>query len=311
MEKRITIGKNEKYPLSGILSLPADSAARVPAVLLVHGSGPNDMDETVFANKPFRDIAEYLPSKGIAVARYDKRLFTYGKQMVKAKDFGSSITVKEEVIEDAVFAANLLRQDSRIDPNRIYVLGHSLGGMLAPRIDAEGGNFAGLILFGSSPRALTDILLDQQDEMLGQSGILLRAILKRYFAPMRKKIAAMDSMTEAEAKKTKMIGSVSLWYFKEMAEHQAADYLTPLEKPVLILQGEKDSHVTVEKDFALYQELCAGKQNVRFKLYPELNHLFMKSVYGNIRDLKREYKIPQKIDPTVMDNIAEFILGSS
>jgi len=306
-EKKVIIGEGGKYPLNGILSLPVNISSPVPAVVLVHGSGSHDMDETIFANKPFRDIAGYLPAKGIAVLRYDKRTFTYGKQIVKEMK-SNSITVKDETIDDAIFAANLLRNEKNIDPSRIYILGHSLGGMLAPRIDAEGGNFAGLIILAGSPRTLTEIIYSQNEEMIPQLGKLLQMIAKKQFASLKVKLDAIDSMTEEEAKKKKLFLYVYAWYFKEMADHPAANYLSAIEKPVLILQGGKDFQVSVEKDFALYQKLCAGKKNIEFKLYPELNHLFMKSIYGKIRDVKKEYKTPQKVDTVVLEDLVEFVL---
>jgi len=307
IEEKIIVGKDGKYPLNGILSLPNNCNSPIPALVLVHGSGPNDMDESIGKNKPFRDIAGYLPSKGIAVLRYHKRFFAHHKKM--AKEDTSTITVKSETIEDAILATNLLRGDNRIDSDKIYILGHSLGGMLAPRIDAEGGNFAGLIIWAGSPRKLTDILVSQNEEMIPQLGKLLQIFAKKQFKSLKAKFDALEGMTEDESKKAKFLGGASLWYLKEMADHPASDYLKVIEKPVFILHPEKDSHVSVEKDFELYKKICAGKQNVHFKLYPELNHLFMKSVYGRIKDLGKEYKIPQNVDTTVLDDISQFILG--
>jgi dienelactone hydrolase len=306
IEEKIVVGMGGKYPLDGILSLPDNCDSAIPAVVLVHGSGPNDMDETVGGNKPFRDIANFLPTKGIAVLRYHKRSFVYGKEMVKEDPGG--ITVKNETIEDAVLAANILRDDKRIDPKKIFILGHSLGGMLAPRIDAEGGNFAGIIIWAGSPRTLIDIIISQNEEMIPQLGKLLQILDKKQYRSLKTKFDAIGSMTEAEAKKTKFMGGSSLWYLKEMAEHPTADYLTSIEKPVFILHPGKDFHVSVEKDFDLYKKICAGKQNASFKLYPELNHLFMKSISGKIKDYKKDYKIPQKVDQAVLDDIVEFIL---
>jgi dienelactone hydrolase len=306
VEDKIIIGKGGKYPLNGILSLPNNCNSAVPALVLVHGSGSNDMDESVGRNKPFRDIAANLPSKGIAVLRYDKRTFVHGKQMVK--DSPNDITVKNETIEDAILAANLLRDDKRINSEKIYILGHSLGGMLAPRIDAEGGNFAGLIIWAGSPRTLVEIMVSQNEEMIPQLGKLFQLLAKKQFKSIKVKFDALESMTEDEAKKAKFLGGTSLWYLKEMAAHPAENYLKVIKKPILILHPEKDCHVTVEKDFELYKKICAGKENVQFKLYPELNHLFMKSVYGRIKDLKKEYNIPQNVDTTVLGDISQFIL---
>ena len=93
-----------------------------------------------------------------------------------------------------------------------------------------------------------------------------------------------------------------------MNEHPVSGYLSNIKKPVLILQGEKDFQISVEKDFNLYKQILADKPNVTFKLYTGLNHLFMKSVYGTVKKYKREYTIPSKVDTNVLSDIAQWIL---
>jgi dienelactone hydrolase len=308
MDENIIIGKDTKYSLKGVLSLPQGGLGKTPAVLLVHGSGVADKDETVGGNKPFRDIAEYLPTKGIAVLRYDKRTFTYGKQM--AKEDLRKLSVEQETIEDAILAAKMLKNDTRIDADRVYILGHSLGGMLAPRIDAEGGNFAGIIIFAGSPRNFSEILIGQAEDLNSQLGGLLRKIAIKQTAALKAKFGAIPDMTVGQAQKTRLFGRTYAWYFKEMSEHPASDYLSVIKKPVLILQGEKDFQVTVEKDFNLYKQICRDKPNIEYKLYPNLNHLFMKSKYGTVKTYKKEYKNPGKVDPDVLNDIAEWINSS-
>ena len=306
MDENIILGEKTKYPISGVLSLPLNVSDKVPAVVLVHGSGIADKDETISANKPFRDIAEFLPTKGIAVLRYDKRTFVYRKQMVK-EDL-SKLSVEQETIEDAILASDFLKNDGRIDANRVYIIGHSLGGMLAPRIDTEGGNFAGVIILAGSPRNLSDIMLNQSEELIGQLGKFLRIIANKQTDALKAKFDSIPDMTEEVAQKTKIFGKTFAWYFKEMNEHPSSDYLSVIKKPVLILQGDKDFQISVDKDFKLYQQICADKSNIEFKLYPGLNHLFMKSIYGTIKEYKKEYKVPGKVDSYVLNDIAEWIL---
>jgi uncharacterized protein len=308
MDEKVIIGKGTKYPLDGIVSLPENLSNKVPAVVLVHGSGSSDKDETIMANKPFRDISEYLVTCGIAVLRYDKRTYVYGKQMLK-EDFGK-LTVEQEMIEDAILATDMLKNDARINADSVFILGHSEGGMLAPRIDAEGGYFAGIIIFAGSPRNLTDILLSQNEDSLTQLGKLIQKIAVKQIAGIKKKFEAIPSMTVEQAQKTKTIGKTYAWYFKEMNEHPTSGYLSVIKKPVLILQGEKDFQVTVEKDFNLYKQILADKPNVTFKLYPGLNHLFMKSKYETVKDFRKEYKIPGKVDSKVLSDIAEWIFAN-
>ena len=123
-EQDITLNAGTEWELPGTLSLPVGDGP-FPAVVLVHGSGPEDRDETIGANKPFRDLAWGLATQGIAVLRYDKRTLVYAQAM---KDQIQSLTVQDETIDDALAAVELLRSADKIDPARVFLAGHSLGG---------------------------------------------------------------------------------------------------------------------------------------------------------------------------------------
>lgn len=308
LQEKIIIGENTNYPLNGILTLPSDTMRPVPAVVFVHGSGSSNMDEKVGKLTPFKDLAEGLTKHGIASVRYDKRSFAHGFKMIRDKKH--PITVKEETIEDAILATELLRKDSRIDAKNIFIIGHSMGAMLAPRIDAEGGHFRGLILMAGSPRKLEEIMLGQNEDMLAQSKGIVRWIMQKQVRKFEKLFEGMYDLSDEEAKKRKMSGGTTLYYFKEMGEHPASDYLKRLEKPILVLQGEKDFQAKVNPDFLGYQALLAGKSNVTFKLYKNLNHVFVPSVYGSILQAKKEYNIEQHIGEEVIADIAGWILDN-
>ena len=149
--------------------------------------------------------------------------------------------MKEETIEDAVFAANLLRNDNRIDSNKIFVLGHSLDGMLEPRIDAEGGSFSGIIIMAGSPRSLSEIMLSQNEDLINQLNKLLQMIAAKQIASLNTKFSAISAMSDDEAKRKKVFAHIYVWYFKEMDQRSAIDYLRITQKPVLILQGEGET----------------------------------------------------------------------
>lgn len=302
LSEKIIVGEDTKYPLSGLLTLP-DQGEKLPAVVFVHGSGSSNMDEKVMKLTPFRDLAEGLAAHGITSIRYDKRSFAHGFKMVREKN----ITVREETIEDAILAANLLRRDPRIDPDKIFIIGHSMGGMLAPRIDAEGGSFRGLILMAGSPRLIEEILVEQTDEMLAEMKGFTRRIMEKQVKKLLSGFNGLYGMTDEEAKKKKYGGGVTMYYFKEMGEHPASDYLAKLDKPMLIMQGGKDFQVKADRDFALYQELLRDKPNVTFRLYENLNHVFVPSVYGKISKAKQEYSVEQHIGEDVIADIAGWI----
>jgi len=307
--EKITVGQGTKYPLKGLLTLPEDLSSPVPAVVFVHGSGASNMDEKVGKLTPFKDLAEGLARHGIASVRYDKRSFAHGLKMVLDKSI--TVTVKEETIEDAVLATELLRKDPRIDAENIFIIGHSMGAMLAPRIDAEGGNYKGLILMAGSPRRLEEIMLDQNEEVLRSMKGLARKLVQKQVEKLTELFTGLYELSDEQAKAKKMGNGTTLYYFKEMGEYPAADYLAGLEKPVLIMQGEKDFQATAAKDFAAYQSLLEGKPNVRFRLYENLNHAFVPSVCGSIAKAKQEYAVEQHIGQNVMEDIAVWLKAAA
>lgn len=299
--KKIVLGQDTEYPLNGLLTLPDDLSEPVPAVVLVHGSGPSDMDERVMKLTPFRDLAEGLAKHGIASVRYDKRTFAHARKMKKRP-----LTVREETIEDALLAAALVREDPRIDAGRVFLLGHSMGAMLAPRIDAEGANVRGLILMAGTPYRLEEIVLRQLRQASGGRSVLNRIVSLEYriFA---KKFENLYQMRDEEAKKKKFAGNLSLYYFKEMGRKTAADYLLESEKPVLILQGGMDFQVLAQDDFRLFQQLLAERSNTEFRLYPKLNHVFVEAIYSDILKASKEYSVERHVGEDVIGDIAAFV----
>ncbi len=305
LAENIIVGKDTKYPLKGILTLPDDLSVPVPAVVLVHGSGSSNMDEKVGKLTPFKDIAQGLANHGIAAIRYDKRSFAHGFKMVTDKSL--TITVKEETIDDAILATQLLKADSRIDSDKIFIIGHSMGGMLAPRIDAEGGDYHGLILMAGTPRRLEEALKEQLAGSLSQMNPLVRKLVSGSVNKMLKKFDGMYDMPDEEAQKIKIGNGATLYYFKDMGQPTVAEYLADNHKPMLIMQGGKDFQVKADVDFAMYKEILKDREDVTFKLYENLNHAFVNSVYGSILKAKQEYNVEQHIGENVIADIADWI----
>ncbi|MFD4706735.1 alpha/beta hydrolase family protein [Gottfriedia sp. NPDC058432] len=307
MIEQIKVVANADYPLEGILTLPDSHTEKVPAVVFVHGSGALDKDETIGANKFFRDLADGLANQGIASLLYDKRTFAFGKQMVQ--ELGGKLSVKEEVLEDAIMAVEMLKKDPRVDANRIFIIGHSLGGTLAPRIDAEGGDVAGLIILAGTPRTLEEVILNQNEDSIKQLEASQQEIDLKQVKELQNKFDAISDMTVEMAEQTILFGSVYAWYFKEMNQHPTKDYLSQNKKAIFVVQGDKDVQVSVEKDFNRYREMLKDHPDVTFKLYPGLNHMFMKAVFGTLKDIWNEYNIPQSVDRNVLEDIAKWILS--
>lgn len=305
IEEEIVVGEGTEYKLDGLLTLPAASEAKLPAVILIQGSGPTDRDETAFAYKPFRDLAWGLSEQGIAVIRYDKRTYTYGNEMMQ---FAEELTVYEETVEDAVRATEFAKADPRIDENQVYIAGHSLGGMLAPRIDAAGGDYAGLVVLAGSPRPLWEIVYDQNMAVI-ESLTADEAEKKELTDRVEKelnKAKAIEEMSDREARDI-MIFGINGYYLKEMDEYNVSSLVSKLEKPFLILQGEDDFQVYYEKDFVKWQELLDGRNDVTFISYPGLNHFFIE-YEGPDKGTIAEYETPNQVDAKVIEDIGHWIL---
>ena len=305
IKEPIIVGNNTPYPLKGQLVLPANAVGPVPAVVFVHGSGSSNMDEKVGKLTPFKDLAEGLAKHGIASIRYDKRSFAHGMKMMKDRDL--VITVREETIEDAILATELLRNDPRIDPERVFLVGHSMGGMLAPRIDAEGGNYKGLVLMAGSPRKLEEIMAGQTEGILNDLSGPLKWFVGKQMGKILRMFDGLYDRTDAEAKRKKIGGGTTLYYFKEMGEHPVSDYLEKLEKPLLIMQGEKDVQVRADLDFVLYQQLLQGKPQVTFRLYEGLNHAFVPALYSSVAKATKEFSKERNIGEDVITDLANWI----
>ena len=304
----IVVGKDTEYPLNGLLTLPDELSTPVPAVVFVHGSGSSNMDEKVMKLTPFKDLAEGLAAHGIASIRYDKRSFAHGRKMLRDK--GHPLTVKEETIEDAILATCLLRQDMRIDREKIFIVGHSMGGMLAPRIDAQGGDYRGMVLMAGTPRKLETIMIEQTEGIAAELPVPLRLLVGNQAEKLKRTFANLYELSDEQARKKKIGGGITLYYFKEMGQYPAEDYLKAAQKPVLILQGASDVQVKADVDFAAYRELLQGKPNVTFRLYEGLNHAFVTAFSTKISKATKEFSKERHIGADVIVDLANWILNN-
>ncbi len=286
-ERQLTIGEGD-WPLPGTLTLPNGNGP-FPAVVLVHGSGPNDRDETVFANKPFKDLAEGLASRGIAVLRYEKRTRQYQTKMAGM----AKVTVQEETVDDALKAATLLRQQKEVNPQKVYVLGHSMGGYLAPRIAAEDGKLAGLIILAGNARPLEDLILEQLTNA-GAKPAQLEAV--------KAQVARIKALEDADADAPPIL-NVPVSYWLDLKGYDPVAEAKKLSLKMLILQGERDFQVSM-KDFDLWKSGLAGRKDVTFRSFPTLNHLF---VAGEGASTEAEYRKPGHVAPEVIELIAKWI----
>ncbi|MCL1843287.1 MAG: alpha/beta hydrolase [Defluviitaleaceae bacterium] len=305
-EEKIIVGNGSDFPLNGLLTIPDGGNAPYPAVVFVHGSGSADMDSKVYNVRPFKDFAEGLSKHNIASIRYDKRSFSNLKKFKKM--YKNGFTVKEETIEDAILATNLLKNDSRINPERIFIAGISMGGMLVPRIDEECGHYAGLILLAAPARRFEELMKSQAEDFLKTAKGLIKWLVKKQTTKLHSKLAHIYDMSDEEATKINIANGMRGIYLKDMGKKRVGEYLDSNTKPILVMHGEGDFQVSAEKDFNEYKRILQNHPNAEFKLYPGLNHVFMPVVHGDIRRVKEEYSKPQHVKDYVIADMAEWII---
>jgi uncharacterized protein len=292
----VTVGAGE-WALPGTLTLPNGSGP-FPAVVLVHGSGGNDRDETVGPNKPFADLAAGLASRGVAVLRYDKRTKVYGEKMALLP----SMTVADETIDDAVAAVAMLRANPRIDAARIFVLGHSLGGTLVPRIVKADPKIAGAVVMAGLTRPIEDAIVDQTKYIAAADGTVTPEEQKQ-IDTMTQLAADIRAMTPADAAAGKRLLNAPASYWLDLKGYDPPAVAKTESVPMLVLQGERDYQVTMD-DFARWKAALAGRPNVSLHAYPDLNHLF---ISGSGRITPAEYERPGHVAEQVVVDIAAWV----
>jgi dienelactone hydrolase len=297
-EQQITVGAGTEWALPATLTLPTGKGP-FPAVVLVHGSGPNDRDETLGPNKPFQDLAWGLGSQGIAVLRYDKRTFAHRGKMATL----ANLTVKEETVDDALAAVALLRHTPNIDPKKIFVLGHSLGGMLVPRIGlADKGDIAGFVIFAGATRPLEDEWVRQVEYIYGLDGQVTakeQAEIDLY----KRQAASIKQLSTSDASRGDILLYVPPSYWLDLRGYSPPTAALKLKQPLLILQGERDYNVTMDS-FHDWQRVLDKRANTSFKSYPKLDHLFLE---GTGPATNADYARSRNIPSYVVDDIAVWI----
>lgn len=293
-EHPVTVGE---YALPGVITVPTGERQPI-AVLLVAGSGPNDRDSTVgrAANKPLRDLALGLAQHGISSLRYDKR------SVARPDALGDTPTIEAEVLDDVAAAVELLATHDETRDARLFVIGHSLGGMLTPAILAQNPQLSGAVILAGTPRTLWDVIYDEGTALiptLDQYSQKEKDALLKEGADMRDQANAVTAGGEGQ------IFGMPLPYIASLNNLHLENTARNTEKPLLILQGDRDAQVSAEIDYAAWQTLLEGRENARFKLYPGLNHLFMDSLTGTLED----YNTPGNVSPEVIDDIAAWLLA--
>jgi len=298
VETLVTVGEGEGE-LPGTLTTPdpTDGTAR-PAVVFVHGSGPLDRDATIGPNRPFRDLALGLARRGIVGLRYDKRTKVAPEKLV------GGFTVKEEVLDDALAAVARLRRTPGVAPDRIFVVGHSLGGTLAPRIAAADPAIAGLVILAGATVPLEEKLLAQTRWLAGDAATASPEKAAE-LARLEQAVAQVQALTPADRSDPRLILGAPAAYWLDLRATDGPGLAQRLGRPIFLGQGGRDYQVTAE-DFAGWKRRLDGAPFATFRFYPELDHLLMA---GPGPSSPADYLTPRLVDQGLIADLATWILA--
>lgn len=282
-----------QLPLIGELTLPK-AVKNPPIVVLVHGSGPNDMDESLGPNKIFKDLAYGLASRGIGVLRYNKVSFDHQSEMILSLN---EITIDKEVTNDALAALKLA--DS-LTQGKIILLGHSLGGHLAPKI-AEASNPDGVVVLAGNVSPLEDLVIGQFEYLMENDSTtqLTEFILNSIKWQINNlKEGKYDSTTTGAS----LPFALPAVYWLSLKDYAPTQLSQKQDIPYLILNGGRDYQVTTEEA----EKWQNGNDHPHSNtiIYPQMNHLFYA---GEGLLLPAEYEKEAHLDEKVITDIEQWI----
>ncbi len=287
--------KSNNIELKGTLLVPEKENLK-KLIIFVHGSGPNDRDESVSENKPFKNIAENLYAKGISTYRFDKRTLS------NPESFNDKSSIDDEVTNDILNIVSYFKNNTEFADYQIIVLGHSLGANLLPRIANKSNNISKIILLAGNSRPLSTLITEQYDYLYK---LTPSEELKEASQKIKEKIKVLNSKSfNLNTQKEKLPFNLSAYYWKSVLDYNPTKEIKKVKIPILILQGERDYQVTM-KDFEIWKTSLKNNKNATFISYPKLNHLF---ITGDNPSNPKEYEIKGKVDEKVINDIVKFII---
>ena len=291
----VTLFAGTARELSGELLIPAGAGADTAYVVMAHGSGPSDMDETIGPNKPFRDLAYDLAALGVGSLRFDKTTWAHPEYPVT--------TVEQEYLEPVAEALRVLKETA--GAARCYLAGHSEGGMLVPYL-VQACGFDGGIALAGTPWQLWEVSCAQNLAVIETLPQEQQTAMLAQVEAEREKGLRLAQMSDGEAAQTTVFG-IGGTYLAHMARMDQAQIAQESGRPFLFLWGEADVQVSREA-FAAWQERLGDDVRFTYRTYPGLSHLFMPAGEGDsILNVQAAYAVPGQVEPQVAQDIAAWI----
>jgi alpha-beta hydrolase superfamily lysophospholipase len=287
--EEVRVTNSRGVGLAGTLTMPHHAAGvRVPAVVMITGSGPQDRDEATPAIpgwRPFRQIADALGRRGIAVLRMDDR-------GVGGSDAGPAGATSADFADDIRAALAYLRTRDDVEPSRLALIGHSEGGMIAPMIAESDPTVRAIVVIAGPSRTGREVSDQQVRAALVARGLTGEAL--------EAAIATNDRLRDVQVAANPWLG---FWF-----EHDPIATAKRVSQPVLILQGATDTQVSPDQA----EELGAGfrsggNRDVTVRVLPEINHLMVHDPNGSFTEYGKLQSL--SVSPAVLAEIGDWLEG--
>ncbi len=290
----------EGLTLSGTVALP-EGTERFPAIVLITGSGQVDRDENA-AKLPinvFKQLAAFMAENGMATLRYDKL-------GVGASDGNFWETGFYDNAGAAARALDYLRQYPGVDPDKVFLLGHSEGALISTHLAAEGAPAAGIILLSGSAQKGEEILKWQAREiartMKGFSGWLIRT-LKIDVAKSQKKQIEKIKNSKKDSIRVQIFARINAKWMREFLEYDPLKDFEKIKMPVLAITGAKDIQVDPHD---LEKLAAAANTDYEYHILPDVTHLLRKQEgLPSISTYKDQVKLP--VDREVFSLVLDWL----
>ena len=327
------------HTLAGTLTMPSSQTlavdGRVPAMVFVSGSGPQDRDETLMGHKPFAVLADALTRAGIAVLRYDDR--------GTAKSTGAFAgATTADLASDADMAVEWLKRQPGVDPARVGLLGHSEGGLIGPLVaawqnagDSPANPLAFLVLVAPPGETGAQILTRQSRDLALAGGVaadkveamaaahatLMEEVAMRRSADALRPAAAalireqvaISGQPAPDDDTLRMLADrtvqtlVDPW-MSEFIRMDPRSALSWLEVPTLALWGTKDLQVDATANSAIFREVAATGAPIETRVFEGLNHLMQPATKGTVEEYG---EIELTIDPAALEAIVSWVAATA
>jgi hypothetical protein len=280
----VSFASSDGTKLAGTITIPDDLKVRAPAIVLVQGSGPVDRDERVGPNPIFLELSNALSNHGYVVLRYDKRGI--------GKSGGDAMTMThDQLVADAKAATAFLAGQPQVDHTRVFALGHSEGGMLAPSLAVEGAGLRGIALMAPPAIPLDQILVQQATwRMTGAQ-------------EQEAKQSELAAIARIKAGTSNVPGAM---WLRSSFGIDPAQVIRRVPCPILILQGGKDFQVLVTDLPRLVEAAKSAHRDVTVHVYPNDDHLFITIPNGQ-RSGVAEYLVPHRVDPAMVSDLLAWL----